>query len=114
MDNLERQELGAEARLRSAATQLRRAEIKLNIAKARRDDVIRDSRDLLSRRRAAAVAGLTPGRVQQIVDGDPLDIEELLRQDRQPIGLLLRERRVELGLTQEELSDRLKLHRTQI
>jgi hypothetical protein len=38
------------------------------VAKAERDQVIRQSKDSLPRRRVAELTEMTPGRVQQIVD----------------------------------------------
>jgi hypothetical protein len=48
---------------------LRLATRRLETAKAERDRAIRDSKDALSRRRVADLAEMTPGRVQQIIDG---------------------------------------------
>ena len=51
-----------------AASRLESAVRKLHEALEERDAAIRDSVSLLSRRRAGEIAGLTPSRVQQIID----------------------------------------------
>ena len=41
---------------------------RLQVAQAERDEAIRESRDVLSRRRVAELTEMTPGRVQQIIN----------------------------------------------
>ena len=41
---------------------------RLQVAHADRDEAIRRSKHALSRRRVAELTGMTPGRVQQIID----------------------------------------------
>ncbi len=41
---------------------------RLQVAQAERDEAIRRSKDVLSRRRVAELTEMTPGRVQQIID----------------------------------------------
>jgi hypothetical protein len=57
-----------EEELKRATRKLRLATRRLETAQAERDQAIRQSKDILPRRRVAALAEMTPGRVQQIVD----------------------------------------------
>lgn len=41
---------------------------RLQVAQAERDEAIRESRGVLSRRRVAELTEMTPGRVQQIIN----------------------------------------------
>ena len=57
-----------EEELKRVARKLRLLAQRLQGAQAERDEAIRDSRDVLSRRRVAELTEMTPGRVQQIID----------------------------------------------
>lgn len=57
-----------EEELKGVARKLRLLAKRLQVAQAERDEAIRRSRDVLSRRRVAELTGMTPGRVQQIID----------------------------------------------
>jgi hypothetical protein len=57
-----------EQALKQATRKLRLAMRRLETAKAERDHAIRESKDVLSRRRVAELTEMTPGRIQQIVD----------------------------------------------
>jgi hypothetical protein len=59
-----------EDELKRRARKLRLLARRLRVAQAERDEAIRRSRDALSRRRVAELTEMTPGRVQQIIDGD--------------------------------------------
>lgn len=57
-----------EEELKRVARKLRLLAQRLQVAQAERDEAIRESRDVLSRRRVAELTEMTPGRVQQIID----------------------------------------------
>jgi len=59
-----------EEQLRRTTRKLRLLARRLQVAQAERDEAIRHSREVLSRRRVAELTEMTPGRVQQIIDGD--------------------------------------------
>jgi hypothetical protein len=59
---------GHEDELKRATRKLRLLAQRLQVAQAERDEAIRRSRDVLSRRRVAELTEMTPGRVQQIID----------------------------------------------
>lgn len=60
-----------EEELKRVARKLHLLVRRLEVAQAERDEAIRQSRDVLSRRRVAELTGMTPGRVQQIIDRRP-------------------------------------------
>lgn len=57
-----------EQALKQATRKVRLATRRLEVAKAQRDQLIRETREALPRRRVAELTEMTPGRVQQIVD----------------------------------------------
>jgi hypothetical protein len=57
-----------EEELKRVTRKLRLLAQRLQVAQTERDEAIRDSRDVLSRRRVAELTEMTPGRVQQIID----------------------------------------------
>jgi hypothetical protein len=57
-----------EGELKRVARKLHLLAQRLQVAQAERDEAIQKSRDVLSRRRVAKLTGMTPGRVQQIID----------------------------------------------
>lgn len=57
-----------EEELKRVARKLRLLAQRLQVAQAERDEAIQQSRDVLSRRRVAELTGMTPGRIQQIID----------------------------------------------
>lgn len=59
-----------EQALKQATRKLRLATRRMEAAKAERNRTIRESKHVLSRRRVAELTDMTPGRIQQIIDGD--------------------------------------------
>jgi len=112
------EEAAAERELLAAAEAAHKAEIKHAAAKARLDNSLRATRDILSRRRAASITGLTPGRVQQIIDSDasrglsPGEARALGSLEPAQIGGVLREVRREAGRTLEDLAAEIDTHTT--
>jgi hypothetical protein len=64
------EERAAQAKLAAAKKVARRALIQNVIAKEQLDKAIRETADIVSRRRAAEITDLTPGRIQQIINGE--------------------------------------------
>jgi hypothetical protein len=58
----------AEAKLKAASKQIRLADVKALVVRGRRDRLIRETADILSRRAVARLTGLSSARVQQIID----------------------------------------------
>jgi len=112
------EEAAAERELRAAAEVAHKAEIRQAAAKARLDNSLRATRDILSRRRAASITGLTPGRVQQIVDSaaggglSPGGEKALVSLEPAQLGAVLREMRQESGRTLEDLAAEADIHTT--
>jgi DNA-binding XRE family transcriptional regulator len=112
------EEAAAERQLRAAAEAMHKAEIKQVAAKARLDNALRATRDVLSRRRAASITGLTAGRVQQIIDSDassdlsPREARALGSLEPAQLGAVLRELRRESGMTLEDLAGKIDVHTT--
>jgi DNA-binding XRE family transcriptional regulator len=114
------EEAVAERELRAAADAAHKAEIKQAAAKARLDNSLRATRDVLSRRRAASITGLTPGRVQQIIDSNasrglsPGGVRALGSLEPGQLGEVLREMRRESGMTLEDLAAKIDVHTTHL
>lgn len=111
------EESAAERELHAAAEAAHKAEIRQAAAKARLDNSLRATRDILSRRRAASITGLTPGRVQQIVDSEasglsPGGEKALVSLEPAQLGAVLRDMRMESGRTLEDLAAEIDIHTT--
>jgi len=57
-----------EEQLKRTTRKLRLLAQRVQVAQAERDEAIRHSKEVLSRRRVAELTEMTPGRVQQIID----------------------------------------------
>jgi DNA-binding transcriptional regulator YiaG len=104
------EETAAEAQLRAAAAAAAVAEADYAKAKADLDKAIRETRETLSRRRVATIAGLTPGRVQQIIDSEPTSPSSAPALT----GDDLRRVRQQLGFSVSELSKHLQVNRATV
>jgi hypothetical protein len=82
-----------ERRVAEAERDYRRANRRLaRAARARREALARASQDGMTRRRAAEIAGLTPGRIQQLI-GEQERLSETARQIVHALGEAKREKR---------------------
>lgn len=57
-----------EEELRVLTREIHKLEVALGLLKVKRDALVIDHADSISRRRMAALTDLTPGRIQQIID----------------------------------------------
>jgi hypothetical protein len=58
----------AEVKLKAASKQIQLADVKALVFRGRRDRLIRETAEFLSRRTVARLTGLSSARVQQIID----------------------------------------------